>query len=57
MNYFPENEGNVLFDELFGVKKPIIGVVHLKPLPGSPKYENNIEDVFDFRRCFIGYTV
>lgn len=26
-------------EELFGVKKPIIGMVHLLPLPGSPNYE------------------
>ncbi|MCL7383429.1 MAG: BtpA/SgcQ family protein [Thaumarchaeota archaeon] len=25
-------------DELFGVQKPIIGMVHLMPLPGSPAY-------------------
>ena len=26
-------------EELFGVEKPIIGMVHLMPLPGSPAYE------------------
>ncbi len=26
-------------EELFGVDKPIIGMVHLMPLPGSPAYE------------------
>lgn len=25
-------------EELFGVQKPIIGMVHLMPLPGSPAY-------------------
>lgn len=25
--------------ELFGVEKPIVGMVHLNPLPGSPRYE------------------
>lgn len=25
--------------ELFEVKKPILGMVHLNPLPGSPRYE------------------
>lgn len=25
--------------ELFPVKKPVIGVIHLKPLPGAPRYE------------------
>ena len=29
-----------VFDELFGVKMPVIGVVHLLPLPGAPLYEN-----------------
>ena len=24
--------------ELFPVKKPIIGVIHLQPLPGAPRY-------------------
>ncbi|NMC58507.1 MAG: BtpA/SgcQ family protein [Candidatus Methanofastidiosa archaeon] len=27
-----------VFDEMFGVKIPIIGVVHLPPLPGAPMY-------------------
>ena len=26
-------------DAIFKVKKPIIGVLHLKPLPGAPRYE------------------
>ncbi len=26
-------------DKIFGVKKPVIGMVHLRPLPGSPKYD------------------
>jgi membrane complex biogenesis BtpA family protein len=25
--------------ELFGVEKPIVGMIHLTPLPGTPKYE------------------
>ena len=28
-----------VLEELFRVKKPIIGMVHLPPLPGSPRYE------------------
>lgn len=28
-------------DELFGVSKPVIGMVHLWPLPGSPGYEGH----------------
>jgi len=31
--------------ELFGVEKPIIGMVHLMPLPGSPAYEGWSMDV------------
>lgn len=30
--------------ELFGVEKPIVGMVHLHPLPGSPKYEGSSID-------------
>ncbi|MDD3682201.1 MAG: BtpA/SgcQ family protein, partial [Mesotoga sp.] len=26
------------FNEVFGTSKPIIGMIHLKPLPGSPVY-------------------
>lgn len=32
---------------LFGVAKPIVGVVHLRPLPGSPNYRGRFEDVVD----------
>ena len=32
-------------EELFGVDKPIIGMVHLMPLPGSPAYEGWDMDV------------
>lgn len=31
--------------DIFGVKKPIIGMVHLLPTIGSPKFKNNIEDI------------
>ncbi|MEM4699579.1 MAG: BtpA/SgcQ family protein [Candidatus Nezhaarchaeales archaeon] len=34
-------------EELFNVTKPIVGVVHLKPLPGSPAYRGRFEDVVD----------
>ncbi|AFK07316.1 MULTISPECIES: BtpA/SgcQ family protein [Mesotoga] len=27
------------FNQLFGTSKPIIGMIHLKPLPGSPVYD------------------
>ncbi len=31
--------------DLFKVDKPIIGVVHLKPLPGSPRYGGSLDEV------------
>ena len=40
-------EGNVL-DTLFGVTKPIIGMIHVLPLPGSPRGRNcDLEHVYD----------
>ena len=30
-----------LFEEMFGVKKPILGMVHFPPLPGSPLYDQD----------------
>jgi len=47
MEYLPYHRGNALH-ELFHVPKPIIGVVHVKPLPGSPWYDGDIESVIDF---------
>lgn len=35
------------FDQLFGKKKIVIGMVHLKALPGAPRYENNLSAVID----------
>lgn len=35
-----------LFNKIFKETKPIIGMIHLKPLPGSPLYEDNIETIF-----------
>jgi len=36
-------------DEIFEVKKPIIGVIHLKPLPGSPSYKGEeIEEILRY---------
>ena len=32
--------------KIFGDKKPIIGMVHLKPLPGSPGYGGDLEAVY-----------
>ncbi|MHA1608416.1 MAG: BtpA/SgcQ family protein [Candidatus Njordarchaeales archaeon] len=34
------------FDEIFGEETPvIIGVIHLKPLPGSPLYDGNMDKI------------
>src|SRR6056297_1307075 len=30
-----------LLDEIFSVEKPILGMVHFLPLPGSPLYDKN----------------
>jgi len=35
------------FSELFRTQKPLIGVVHLKPLPGSPGYDGLFLDLLD----------
>jgi membrane complex biogenesis BtpA family protein len=34
-----------MLKELFGTEKPVIGVVHLMPLPGSPRYSGDLETV------------
>jgi membrane complex biogenesis BtpA family protein len=36
--------------DLFGDRRPIIGVVHLLPLPGSPRYGGSLAEVTD-RAC------
>jgi len=35
------------FSELFRTEKAIVGVVHLKPLPGSPGYEGHFLDILN----------
>jgi len=36
-------------EQLFGVKKPIIGMVHLPPLPGAPAYRGeSIDEIIKF---------
>ena len=35
------------FDQLFGRKKIVIGMVHLQALPGAPQYNNNLNAVID----------
>jgi len=34
-----------MLEELFGTQQPIIGVVHLLPLPGSPRWDGQIEPI------------
>jgi membrane complex biogenesis BtpA family protein len=34
-----------MLEELFGTDKPLIGVIHLLPLPGSCRYDGNLEAV------------
>ncbi len=38
---------NVWLRDLFGVDKPLIGMVHLKPLPESPNYEGDISPIIE----------
>ena len=33
--------------DVFSAKRPLIGVVHLLPLPGSPRYKGSMADVAD----------
>ena len=35
------------FPSLFGSKHAVIGVVHVKPLPGSPRWSGDLDDVID----------
>ncbi|MCL4458949.1 MAG: BtpA/SgcQ family protein [Chloroflexi bacterium] len=35
------------FREMFGAEKPIIGMVHLEPLPGSPRYAGSLDKVLE----------
>jgi len=41
------------FKQLFNNTKPIIGMIHLLPLPGSPRYAGNMSDVVE-RACCDG---
>ncbi len=34
-----------MLQELFGTNKPIIGVIHLLPLPGSPRWDGRMDPV------------
>lgn len=47
MKVFPEKP-NAL-KEIFAVPKPIIGMIHLKPLPGAPHYKGeSLDEVIDY---------
>ncbi len=35
------------FRSLFGRKKPLIGMVHLAPLPGAPRFSGRLEEVIE----------
>ncbi|WP_319520500.1 BtpA/SgcQ family protein [uncultured Martelella sp.] len=36
-----------MLETLFPVKKPVIGVIHLRPLPGAPRYEGEaVRDIY-----------
>ncbi len=35
------------FQSVFEVDKPIIGMIHLKALPGTPKFNGNINEIID----------
>jgi membrane complex biogenesis BtpA family protein len=37
----------VTFRDLFGARKPLIGVLHLLPLPGAPLYDGVVQKVYD----------
>lgn len=34
------------FEKVFGKDKPVIGMVHLKPLPSSPDYGGDLEEIY-----------
>ena len=35
------------FETVFGSQKPIIGMIHLLPLPGAPHYGGSMEQIWD----------
>ena len=38
----------VMFRDIWPERKPVIGMVHLKALPGSPKYSCDLDSIYDF---------
>ncbi len=48
MSMYPDDTRFQSFHDLFSVKKPIIGMLHLPPLPGSPIYNGKgLKEVID----------
>lgn len=48
MSMYPDDNRYQSFHDLFGVKKPVIGMLHLPPLPGSPIYNGNgLKEIID----------
>ncbi|MDO9545966.1 MAG: BtpA/SgcQ family protein [Pelolinea sp.] len=48
MSMYPDDNRYQNYLDLFGVKKPIIGMLHLLPLPGSPVYNGKgLKDVIE----------
>ncbi|WP_312473693.1 BtpA/SgcQ family protein [Neobacillus sp.] len=44
---FPEKK--FILENIFNVRKPIIGMVHLKPLPGAPHYKGeSMDEIVEF---------
>src|ERR1051325_4122218 len=42
-----EDSDEMTFPDLFGRRKPLIGVLHLLPLPGAPLYDGAMQKVYD----------
>jgi predicted TIM-barrel enzyme len=42
-----------VLEEIFEIDKPIIGMIHLRPLPGSPRYDSarfGMKEILKIRR-------
>ena len=35
------------FSKVFNVKKPVIGMIHVDALPGTPNYKGNVKNIVD----------
>ena len=51
----------MIFNTLFTSTKPLIACIHLLPLPGSPRYDGNMQAVYDTAladaKLFASYPV